>query len=161
MFIFLIYFQLPLGVSNPGLSDESQVCLPLYCLELTEIRGSYVWIYKAGASDLQKTAGLGNSRNACQNCWIGHQQKHAQQNCWIGHQQKHAWQNYWIGHQQKLFNLSYWKTAGLRPSLDFGNCPISKKDHLISELKISLSEMKLHPWVFLHQSKSIPEAQNI
>ena len=29
-------------------------------------------------------------------------------------------------------------------SLDFGNCPISKKDHLISEMKISLSEMKLH-----------------
>ena len=46
-------------------------------------------------------------------------------------------------------------------SLDFGNCPISKKDHLISELKISLSEMKLRPRVFLPQSKSIPEAQNM
>ena len=59
------------------------------------------------------------------------------------------------------FNSGYWKRAGLWPSLDFGNCPISKKDHLISELKISLSEMKLRPRVFLPQSKSIPEAQNI
>ena len=58
----------------------------------------------SGASDLQRTAGLGTSRNACQNCWIGHQQKHAQQNCWIGH-------------QQKLFNLSNWKIAGLRPAI--------------------------------------------
>ena len=63
----------------------------------------------SGASDLQRTAGLGTSRNACQNCWIGHQQKHAQQNCWTRHQWKHAWQNCWIGHQQKLFSLIYWK----------------------------------------------------
>ena len=40
---------------------------------------------------LQKTAGLGTSRNACQNCWIGH--------------------------KQKLLNLSYWKIAGLRPAI--------------------------------------------
>ena len=46
-------------------------------------------------------------------------------------------------------------------SLDFGNCPISKKDHLISEMKISLSEMKLRLRVFPPQSKSIPEVQNI
>ena len=46
-------------------------------------------------------------------------------------------------------------------SLDFGICPISKKDHLISELKISLSEMKLRLQVFPPQSKSIPEVQNI
>ena len=46
-------------------------------------------------------------------------------------------------------------------SLDFGNCPISKKDHLISEMKISLSELKLHLRVFLLQSHSNPEVQNI
>ena len=46
-------------------------------------------------------------------------------------------------------------------SLDFDNCPISKKDHLISEMKISLSEMKLRLRVFPPQSKSIPEVQNI
>ena len=40
-------------------------------------------------------------------------------------------------------------------------CPISKKNHLISELKISLSELKLRLRVFLPQSKSIPEVQNI
>ena len=45
--------------------------------------------------------------------------------------------------------------------LDFGNCPISKKDHLISEMKILLSEMKLHPRVFPPQSNFIPEAKNI
>ena len=46
-------------------------------------------------------------------------------------------------------------------SLDFGNCPISKKDHLISEMKILLSEMKLRPRVFPPQSNFIPEAKNI
>ena len=46
-------------------------------------------------------------------------------------------------------------------SLDFDNCPISKKDHLISEMKISLSEMKLRLRVFPPQSKSIPEVLNI
>ena len=44
-------------------------------------------------------------------------------------------------------------------SLDFGNCSISKKGHLISE--ILLLEMKLCQRVFLPHSKSIPEAQNI
>ena len=46
-------------------------------------------------------------------------------------------------------------------SLDFDNCPISKKDHLISEMKILLSEMKLRPRVFPPQSNFIPEAKNI
>ena len=37
IFNFLIYFYLPLQESNPGLSGESQVYLPLYYLELAEM----------------------------------------------------------------------------------------------------------------------------
>ena len=91
----MIYFHLPLRESNPDLPGESQVYLPLYYLDLIDMANSYVSICKAGASDLWKTAGLGTSRNANQNCWIGQQQKHIRQNCRIGHQQKHIWQNCW------------------------------------------------------------------
>ena len=59
----------------------------------------------------------------------------------------------------KWFFFSIWTAKiSLRSILA---CPISKKNHLISELKISLSELKLRLRVFLPQSKSIPEAQNI
>ena len=71
---------------------------------------SYVSICKAGASDLWKTAGLGTSRNANQNCYIGQQQKHTRQNCRIGHQQKHFRQYCW---NHKLHIVG--KLQGLRP----------------------------------------------
>ena len=59
----------------------------------------------------------------------------------------------------KWFFFSIWTAKiSLRSILA---CPISKKNHLISELKISLSELKLRLRVFLPQSKSIPEAKNI
>ena len=59
----------------------------------------------------------------------------------------------------KWFFFSIWTAKiSLRSILA---CPISKKNHLISELKISLSELKLRLRVFLPQSKSIPEVQNI
>ena len=101
----------------------------------------------SGASDLQRTAGLGTSRNASQNCWIGHQQKHAQQNCWARHQWKHTWQNCWIGHQQKLFSLIYWKTAYLQPAI-FRGTPGNWSIYNLTTAKNS--------WIG-HQQKSLPK----
>ena len=127
MFNFLIYSHLP-------------------CWELN--------LNFSGASDLQRTAGLGTSRNASQNCWIGHQQKHAQQNCWARHQWKHTWQNFWIGHQQKLFSLIYWKTAYLQPAI-FRGTPGTGAFIILQQLDLAPAE-KLAKIAGLGTSRNMP-----